>query len=248
MRYRPLLFLSGALLLAALVALYFLNVVLVQRVEKEVQAAQNAERIMLLDEVLTSSTRLAASTGEAQYFERYERTVPKLDNLIERTFSLVDSQAAKAALQETDGANQALIELEAEAFKLVQQQRGDAAYALVVSSDYRRHKETYRGGVEKALAEIRDATSAASALVEKGIYVTQAIVVLALVSVFFIARAYTRQQQTALEKEAGYKRELGQAKTHLEQKVQERTRELEGQAGNMRALLQLGEMSLVFLL
>ncbi len=163
MKYRPLLFFSGALLLAALLALYFLNVMLVQRVDKEVQAAQNTERIMLLDEILTSSTRLAASTGDAQYVERYERTVSELDTLIEKTFSLVDSEAAKAALQETDVANQALIGLEAEAFKLVEQQRSDAAYALVVRSDDRRHKDTYRGGVEKALAEIRDATSAASA-------------------------------------------------------------------------------------
>lgn len=230
MNYRLLLFLSGALLLSALVALSFLNVMLVQRVDKEVQAAQNAERIMLLDEILTSSTRLAFYSGEAQYIERYERTVSELDALIEETFSLGDSEVAKAALQGTNDANQALIELETQAFKLIDQQQGDAAYALVVSPDYLRHKETYRGGVEKALAEIRDATSTASGLVERGMYATQAIVILALVSVFFIGRAYTRQQQMAVEQEASYKRELEHAKTNLEKKVEERTGELAGQA------------------
>ena len=236
MNYRLLLLLSGALLLTALVVLSFLNLMLVQRLDKEVQAAQNAERIMLLDEVLTSSTRLAALSGEAQYIERYERTVSELDALIEETFSLVDGEETKAALQGTNDANQALIDLETQAFKLIDQQQRDAAYALVASPDYRRYKQTYRDGVEKALAGVRDETNAASGLVEKGMYATQTFVILALVSVFFIGRTYARQQQMALEKEAGYKRELEQAKTDLEKKVQERTSELTSQADDMRRL------------
>ena len=54
---------------------------------------RNIERIRFYDEALTGSARLAASTGDRGYEDRYHRLAPELDAVIAQTLRVVNSQA-----------------------------------------------------------------------------------------------------------------------------------------------------------
>lgn len=109
-------------------------------------------RIVHLDEVLTMSARMTASTGDLAWEERYLAAVPGLDAAISDARELAPGLGGTV---QTDAANLRLIELEEEAFALVR--RGDEAGARTVlqGAEYAEQKALYARGMsdlDQALA------------------------------------------------------------------------------------------------
>jgi hypothetical protein len=76
------------------------------------------QRVPYYDEALTMSARLAVSTGDAQWVDRYNSFVPPLDEVIASIVDLAPALAARF-LATTDMANQILIGYETEALDIV---------------------------------------------------------------------------------------------------------------------------------
>ncbi len=103
--------------------------------------------INYLDEVLTSSARLAATTGDPSWEARYEEHAPILEHAIASAMSTAGATIASSGATQTNDANQKLITLEARAFDLVRQGHHDAALALLRSEEYQSQKTLYTDGM-----------------------------------------------------------------------------------------------------
>jgi diguanylate cyclase (GGDEF)-like protein len=125
--------------------------------ERHRQLAANIERIRYYDEALTMSARFAAASGDLSYRVRYDGLAPELDALITETIRLAANPSAEAKIRSTDSANVRLVQLETEAFNLVEQGDGADALKLLAGTEYQAEKQRYSVGLEGAIAEIDNA-------------------------------------------------------------------------------------------
>ena len=113
--------------------------------------------ISYLNEVLTSSARLAAATGDARWEARYEEHVPILEEVIANAMSLAGATSATSAATQTTDANQQLITMEARAFELVRRGQNDKALRLLRSNDYQTQKALYSDGMDRFVQTLHTA-------------------------------------------------------------------------------------------
>jgi diguanylate cyclase (GGDEF)-like protein len=128
-----------------------------------VRLTKDVELIRYYDESLTGSARLAASTGNVAYVDRYYAAIPKLDAAIADALRVVPDVQAQAALKSTETANQRLIDLEERSFARLKAGDRRGAYALVTSAEYTRWKEVYWEGMTVALNRLDVAARGESA-------------------------------------------------------------------------------------
>jgi len=125
--------------------------------ERHRQLAANIERIRYYDEALTMSARFAAASGDLSYRARYEDLAPQLDVLIADTIQLAANPSAEARIRATNAANVRLVQLETQAFELVEAGRGDQALLILSGTEYTSEKQRYSLGLEGAIIEIDNA-------------------------------------------------------------------------------------------
>ncbi|WP_019508609.1 methyl-accepting chemotaxis protein [Pleurocapsa sp. PCC 7319] len=124
---------------------------------REFKILNLSNQITYLDEVLSSSARLAATTGDKRWEKRYLDFVPQLDNAIAETEALVPSIFEnKDAISQTDEANNKLIAMEDRAFELINQGKLEEATSLLLSSEYEQQKAIYAEGLEKTTNALRN--------------------------------------------------------------------------------------------
>jgi methyl-accepting chemotaxis protein PixJ len=111
-------------------------------------------QIVHLDEVLTMSARMGASTGDLKWEERYLANVPTLDKAITEVLSIAPQYQENSS--QTDQANAKLIEMEERAFELVRQGKANEALNLLLGQEYQAQKTIYSQGTEKTLTSIKE--------------------------------------------------------------------------------------------
>ncbi|MDD4928637.1 MAG: ATP-binding protein [Gallionella sp.] len=127
---------------------------------KHIALTENIGRIMLFDEVLTMSARMAAATGDFSYEKRYDQFDLQLTAQISEIRDLLPQSEIALFVGETDEANLALVKLERQAFAWAHQGRRQEATALLTSAEYMRLKKVYARGMEKT-------ANAATTLIER---------------------------------------------------------------------------------
>lgn len=116
-----------------------------QIAERELKLQKHTGEITYFDEVLTMSARMAASTGDLAWLQRYENHVPLLDQALAQTFDNV-SEDIRADASKTDAANKRLIELEEQAFGLIKANKAEDAQKLLAGEEYELLKAQYAEG------------------------------------------------------------------------------------------------------
>ena len=106
-------------------------------------------KVLLYDETLTMSARMAAATGDVEWIERYQIFEPLLDAAIEDSIALSKNEDMAAAAKETASANAKLVAMEEAAFSLIRGGRLPEAQALLFSETYREQKRIYADGMGK---------------------------------------------------------------------------------------------------
>ncbi len=122
-------------------------------VTRQFELQRLSGQIVHLDEVLTMSARMAASTGDLVWEDRYNQFEPQLDQAIQQTLDGV-TDAIRAEASKTDAANQLLIEYETQAFDLVRAGQAAAALDLLLGADYTEQKDIYSQGITRVLAQV----------------------------------------------------------------------------------------------
>ncbi len=145
---------SIALSVLALLRMHHIRGENSERLSRELETTDLIGQILLYDEILTMSARLAVSSGDPAWVERYDAHVPLLDEALARSMELAPGAHAASGTQETDLANQALVAMEQSAFKLLEQGRTKAAREMLLDGRYDAYKELYAGGMRRTRAAL----------------------------------------------------------------------------------------------
>ncbi len=121
-----------------------------QKKHKEVVRIQG--EVMLYDEVLTMSARMAAATGDIKWEERYRLFEPQLDKAIKRLVEL--QPRGVKSVEETDAANIALVEMELQAFAFIHKKQQEKAFTILFNDRYQKQKSIYLEGISKLYKNI----------------------------------------------------------------------------------------------
>jgi PAS domain S-box-containing protein len=105
------------------------------------------ENIRFIDEVLTSSTLLAVSTGDAQWEKRYHLFELKLDSAINELFQMTELHSDSMTLSIINSANVKLVAMEHRVFELIHLEKRKEAYEIITSTEYARQKVIYSEGI-----------------------------------------------------------------------------------------------------
>ncbi len=191
-------------------------------------------RIVHLDEVLTMSARMAATTGDLQWERRYRQFEPKLDSIIKETMQLTSLSESAEATRQTDAANLKLVDMENQSFALVRAGQPGQAKIILFGEAYEAQKKIYAEGILRLVQFIQEDLAASQR--DKR---NQAIffVTAALLSIVFLFVTWLlvwsklhrwRADQTAnFAALAKAEAALQIAHDDLEQRVKERTEQLE---------------------
>ena len=118
---------------------------------RHITLTKRVGRIMLLDEVLTMSARMAAATGDFNYEKRYDQFDPELTKEIKEVRKVLPQLEIKQFVKETDEANISLVNMERQAFALTHQGKRTKAMAILTGNEYMRLKKVYADGMKKTV-------------------------------------------------------------------------------------------------
>ena len=89
------------------------------------------------------SARMAATTGDPRWEERYHHFEPQLDAAIKEAIAIGVSPSDIKAATMTETANIKLVEMETRAFALVRAGRKEEAQAVLLGNEYETQKQIY---------------------------------------------------------------------------------------------------------
>ncbi|WP_373545734.1 methyl-accepting chemotaxis protein [Chamaesiphon sp.] len=127
-------------------------------VEQQGNLQDLSSKVIYLDEVLTMSANMLASSGQPKWEQRYNEYVPELDKVTAKLFKDIPP-SVRDAYHQIDDSNKQLIALEDRAFKLAKQRKLTEAAALLQSEEYSQQKRIYSQGVQTVIASIKTATN-----------------------------------------------------------------------------------------
>jgi len=114
-----------------------------------VSAYQSAHQIELADERLTMSANMAAATGEQRWIDRYQATLPVIDEAIQKASELAPPAIAERFNAETRVSNSRLVELERAAIDSVRSGDTQGARNILDGALYLYHKQILSDGTGK---------------------------------------------------------------------------------------------------
>lgn len=189
-------------------------------------------QIVYLDEVLTMSARMAASTGNLDWEERYLNNVPPLDEAIGGVLELAPEYQENAS--QTDQANAKLIEMEERAFELVREGQLEEALNLLLGEEYSQQKAIYSQGIEQTLTSIKESVDeqvqaygrqlSRSAILAG---ISFPILIISWAIVLYLIGSYISDRNAA-------ENSLEELNAELEQRIEERTAKLAQQEQKIR--------------
>ncbi len=123
-------------------------------VDRQFKLQDLSGKIIHLDEVLTMSARMAASTGSTRWEDRYNQYVPQLDASIKEVLKDIPA-SEQANPAQTDAANQKLVDMETKSFELNHKGKSPEALALLLGSEYEKQKKVYSAGINGTLGTVK---------------------------------------------------------------------------------------------
>jgi methyl-accepting chemotaxis protein PixJ len=200
-------------------------------VAKQFELQELSGSIIHLDEVLTMSARMAASTGDTKWEDRYNQFVPKLDEDIKAILKDVPV-SEQSNPEQTDLANQKLVNLETKSFELVHQGKSNQALSLLLGKEYEAQKKIYSSGIQGTLSTVKQNVESQlntyrQDLLWSVIFAVGSSVLLALSwSVVLLAvKGYIRDRQASQSALLSSQENLTQVNQALEHEAQERSRQ-----------------------
>ncbi len=193
-----------------------------------------AANILLYDEQLTSSTLLAAHSGELGWLQRYDQIVERLDSTLAQTLALANSDSIHNAVKATESANSVLVDLETKAFDEIQRGNNPAALDLLQGELYRTNKAAYTKGINNILTLLANESAATREMLQYRFQSAILIVAISLLTTsalwLFVFRAifrWKRRFRQEQQKRAHAEIQLNLLNEELENRVLERTVQLE---------------------
>ncbi len=122
-------------------------------ISKQFELRKISDDLTYQDEFLTMSARMAASTGDRQWEDRYNKMVPITDATLKKLKANISKELLLEA-NRTDVANDKLVAMETQSFSLVAQGKQKEAFQLLMGAEYANQKKIYSDGNGKVLAKV----------------------------------------------------------------------------------------------
>lgn len=203
-------------------------------VDRQFELQKHTGEIAQFDEVLTMSARMAASTGDLEWLQRYEQYVPLLDEAIAQTLDNV-SEDIRAEASKTDAANTRLIELETQAFELVKANKAAEAEQLLAGNEYSNLKRQYAEGNRRVTTlietfidqQLQAYQSQLSTSITLAGLIALPILLAGWILVLSAVRDYIRERQEAQEKVKQSQIDLLVLNSQLQEEIESRKQQEE---------------------
>lgn len=114
-----------------------------------------SNQMIYLDEALTYSARLAATTGNKRWEESYLGFATNFDADLAEARKLFPSIFKSQAFIKADAATDKLLKTEKQAFDLMHQGQREAAIAVLMSPEYEKQKKIYSQGLSEATTALK---------------------------------------------------------------------------------------------
>ncbi|MCM2314947.1 MAG: PAS domain S-box protein [Thermoanaerobaculia bacterium] len=187
-----------------------------------------------LGEALGGTVRLAATTGDATWEERFRRLEPRIEAALAELKSLAGDPATVRSFVQIDESNARLVEMENRAFEMVRAGDTGAARAVIFSDDYAKLELEFVDGIEsvvgtarRSLANQAGAQRRASFLALVGALLVGACSVAAWLFAARSLRRWNAERETAIRDRLEAAESLRELNEQLETRVEQRTVELE---------------------
>jgi signal transduction histidine kinase len=210
----------------------FRNITTVQL--RNLRLQELSGRIVHLDEVLTMSARMAATTGDLQWERRYRQFESQLDAVIEETQQLTSLSKSAEATQQTDAANMKLVEMENKAFALVRAGQLGQAKPILFGEAYEAQKKIYAEGIVRLVQHVQEelAASQRDKRNEALFFITAALLSIVSLCIAWLLvwsklHRWRTDQATNFVALTKAEEALQIANEDLEKRVKERTEQLE---------------------
>lgn len=190
--------------------------------QNELDLSDNMRKILHFDEILTMSAKMAAATRDISYEKRYREYEPALDNAIK---SLQLSQNIKDVapyIKALDKSNLHLVKMENESFDLTRKGESSKALSILYSDEYIEQKQIYSNSINlvyNAAKKSRAGDNLALVRYQKKQLWTWAFILLIWIFLVIILHR-------SMAKQIKYENALQDKRTHLEQLVKDRVKEI----------------------
>ncbi len=196
-----------------------------------------AERILTNDLRSTTAVRLAASLQSDRYVLNYQDFQDAKYTLLEEIAGFQKTAKVRDALSQMEDIQSEIEDAEAEAISLIDEEEWESALELVTEPSFRRLKGIYRANLSSALREMiltSESQAAQADLISTAMqyFVLGMFILLALIGVL-----HAREMQQALAVQSELAENLEDANVNLEQKVRERTAEVEEKEAQLRTAM-----------
>lgn len=128
--------------------------------QKAVRVAELRGTIAYLDEWLTMSARMAATTGERRWVDRYEEAAPKLDTAVAEANELAPAEARAAFASTTGEAHRDLVTMQRRALSLAAAGDLASARALLDGPEFAYIEDVYATGIDMFGGHLRSLADA----------------------------------------------------------------------------------------
>jgi PAS domain S-box-containing protein len=154
---------------------------------RQILFTQATGEINRLDEVLTMSALMHATTADPKWAQRYEENTPRLEAVIVKAMS-IGPAGVKENLSEVELANTKLINLERLSLTLAADGKQQDGLAILSSQDYANLKATYTKEINKALQSGSSDIQAAKERIQVGFLITIILLGIAFILIFELWR------------------------------------------------------------
>jgi len=211
---------------------YFHNAIANEERHSALQALSS--NILLYDEQLTSSTLLAAYSGDRRWIRRYNNVESELTESINKTLALTSAKDIHDAAKSTDEANMALVDIETKAINAIESGDKEKAILLLNSHQYKFQKSRYGFGMQSMLDLIKEQRQQENKSIQSRFrFVVLGVIVSLCVSAFlwFLVYRVINKWRLRLNDEVRMRNEaetrVRAINDELETRVQSRTLELQ---------------------
>jgi signal transduction histidine kinase len=187
--------------------------------ERYLQIEQLKSQIIHDDEIMTMSARMAAATGDMMWVLRYREYEPKLTAAIKQAI-VASPEIYRKETDRTNIGKVQLLGMEHKAFALIQERRNKEAMDILFGAQYEAQRNKYERAIERLNVLLKEQMDAALAVENSKAYLSQVsfitVFILLLLSWLALLRIARGAQEALIE-----------LNKTLDQKVQERTRDLQ---------------------
>lgn len=205
-----------------------------EKIALSLHALELRGMILQLDDTLTASARMYASTGDRKWVEQYNYYDPILNNLVKEAGELIQTPELKKMAKQASDANASLESMERQAFSLVEKGNFTSAKQILFSPDYEAQKKLYTGSMEKYGRYLKEQAKGQINVQFKSISYIILILGLGFIAssiawtfAFKRIRNWKKLLTKIMVNELRYKKDLEDSRSLLEERVKERTDELE---------------------